>query len=332
MKVAPLRSATGPAADRPGGLVHAVAFHQSPAELVARLAALARPALEAGGTVALALAPATAEALRSELGRAGSGGRRADPTGMLLDLPAPGPVEARSGQTVALARARELRALAAVGPVTVLTEHLPELDGPDGRFWTELEAASAVAMADLPVRMTCLYPELPLHLAVLDGARCTHPHLLVGDGLRPNPVHRPPRELLAAHPVAAPELLGVPEQRMAFRSWQLRDVRRMVRDAAVAAGFGHDRADDVVLAVNEVATNAVEHGGPRAELHLWRAGRGLVCEVHDTGPLADPLPGLVAPHAGETRGRGLWIARQLCELLHVWTDSAGTHVRIAAAA
>lgn len=327
MKVAPMRPAAGTAADRPAGLVHGVAFHQSPADLVARLAALARPALQAGGTVALALAPATATALRTELER-----DRPDAAGALLDLPAPGPVEARSGQTVALGRARELRALAAVGPVTVLAEHLPELDGPDGRFWTELEAASAVAMADLPVRMTCLYPELPLHLAVLDGARCTHPHLLVGDELRPNPVHRPPRELLAAHPVAAPELLGVPEQRMAFRSWQLRDVRRMVRDAAVAVGFGHDRTDDVVLAVNEVATNAVEHGGPTAELHLWCAGRGLVCEVHDTGPLADPLPGLVAPHAGEARGRGLWIARQLCELLHVWTDSAGTHVRIAAGA
>ena len=35
-----------------------------------------------------------------------------------------------------------------------------------------------------------------------------------------------------------------------------------------------------------------------------------------------------APYA--TGGRGLWIARQLCDLLHVWGDDAGTHVRIRA--
>ena len=58
--------------------------------------------------------------------------------------------------------------------------------------------------------------------------------------------------------------------------------------------------------------------------------RELLCEVHDDGPLADPLPGLRAPHPSDPRGRGLWIARQLCDLLHVWGDDAGTHVRIRA--
>jgi hypothetical protein len=24
----------------------------------------------------------------------------------------------------------------------------------------------------------------------------------------------------------------------------------------------------------------------------------------------------------------MWIARQLCDLLHVWTDARGTHVRL----
>jgi hypothetical protein len=54
--------------------------------------------------------------------------------------------------------------------------------------------------------------------------------------------------------------------------------------------------------------------------------------VHDAGTLDDPLPGLRAPHPAEPRGRGLWIARQLCDLLHVWRDAAGTHVRVRAAA
>ena len=99
-----------------------------------------------------------------------------------------------------------------------------------------------------------------------------------------------------------------------------------------AAGCDRDRVDDLVLAVNEVATNAVEHGSGDAHLDMWAAPsvRGLVCEVHDGGRLADPLPGLRAPHPGDPRGRGLWIARQMCDLLHVWSDTGGTHVRIRA--
>jgi anti-sigma regulatory factor (Ser/Thr protein kinase) len=87
-----------------------------------------------------------------------------------------------------------------------------------------------------------------------------------------------------------------------------------------------------VLAVNEVATNAVEHGSGDAHLALWTGpgSRELLCEVHDGGRLLDPLPGLRAPHPSDPRGRGLWIARQLCDLLHVWGDHTGTHVRIRA--
>ncbi len=324
MKVGPTTRAVLPA-----GLQHAVGFHRSAADLVARLAAAAAPPLRAGEPVVLALSPGVEQALRAALDRAGLDG------GAPHTLPAPRGVEAASGQTVALRRARELRGLGGEPggePLTVLTEHLPELDGPDGRFWTELEAATQIALADLPVRLLCFYPEMPLHLSVLEGARATHPHLLADRELHPNPEHREPRELLTTRPAVAPALLGAPETRMTFQAWQLRDLRRTVRAELVAAGFDDDHADDVVLAVNEVATNAVEHGGADAELHLWTDGHRVTCEVHDGGPLRDPLPGLVAPHSGAARGRGLWIARQLCDLLHVWADGQGTHVRLSVTA
>jgi len=98
-----------------------------------------------------------------------------------------------------------------------------------------------------------------------------------------------------------------------------------------AAGFGRDRTDDVVLAVNEITTNAVEHGPGDAEICLWSDADGFVAEVHDQGVLGNPLPGLIAPHPAEPRGRGVWIARQLCDSLHVWADAGGTHVRLRAA-
>ncbi len=159
--------------EREPRLEHGVAFHRDRDHLIGLLVALAQNALERGGTVALALGPDTERAVREALGDA-------EPDRALVALAAPRPVEAGSGQSVALRRARELRELVAVaGPLTVLAEHLPAHDGPDGRFWTELEAAEDIALADLPVHLTCFYPELPLHLCLLDGSRCTHTRVLV---------------------------------------------------------------------------------------------------------------------------------------------------------
>lgn len=340
MRVGPRRAAPEPDVPPPPRpvrepvLEHGVAFHRGPDHLLGQLLPLARDAVARGGTLALAVGPGTERAVRDALPDPDRAG------GALVALTAPRPLEAGSGQSVALRRARELRQLVATaGPVTVLAEHLPDHDGPDGRFWTELEAAEHVALADLPVRLTCFYPEVPLHRSVLEGARRTHPRVLVDGELRVNPEHRPPHEVLAGQPPAPPVLLGPPDHRLRFQAWQLREVRRLVRGALVTAGFtapgedplgiGADRADDVVLAVNEVASNAVEHGGAGvAELHVWCGDGELTCEVHDPGTLRDPLPGLVAPPPTDHRGRGLWIARQLCDVLHVWSDPLGTHVRM----
>ena len=342
MKVGPLKAAVVGARETTPRLQHAVGFHGSATHLRRQLVALVDGATARGELVALDLAPATEVALRASVAD-GDALRTltapADPEG--------GHGQGGSGQTVALMRARELRTLSATGrTVTVLSEHRAALDGPDGTFWTELDAAVNVALADLPVRLVCFYPEMPLHLSVLEGARRNHPQVLVDGRLRHNAEFRSPRDVLAGHPAATPTLLGAPDLRLPFHAWQLHEVRHAVRGLAGAAGLTEDRISDVVLAVNEVATNAVEHGirhsapghtapgdtAPRhAELHVWVLPSGLVCEVHDGGTLTDPLPGLHPPHPSDPRGRGLWIARQICDLLHVWSDGSGTHVRVRAA-
>jgi anti-sigma regulatory factor (Ser/Thr protein kinase) len=301
---------------------HAAGYYGSHADLMSQLVPLVTAGLERGEPVAVALRPATEEALYEVLG---------SPPGLILLAQPDGP-DSGSGQTVAARRARELRELTTVigGPVTVLSEHSTRLDGVDGGFWTELDAAMNVALAELPVTLTCFFPQLPLHLEILDGARRNHPLLLVGGELRHNPEHRCPHEVLTERAAPAPVLLGPPDLRLNFTAWQLHEVRAAVEQALLAADYGRERAEDVVLAVNEVATNAVEHGATEAELCVWAGGDGVVCEVHDAGVLRDPLPGLQAPHPSHPRGRGVWIARQLCDSLHVWADAGGTHVRMRA--
>jgi anti-sigma regulatory factor (Ser/Thr protein kinase) len=305
-------------------LRHGVAFYDNEVDLMAQLVPVVEAALAAGQPVALALRPTTETTLRDQ------------PSCDLADavaLTRPDGPDGPSGQTLAARWARELRTLTASGrqDVCVITEHWDAFDGADGGFWTELDAASNVALSDLPVAMTCFYPAYPLHEAVLSGARRNHRSLLRRGRLADNSDYLSPQEVLLASPAPAPLVLGPPDERRTFGAWALNEVRASVTAMLHAAGFGRDRTDDVVLAVNEITTNAVEHGPGDAEICLWSDADGFVAEVHDRGVLSNPLPGLIAPRPAEPRGRGVWIARQLCDSLHVWADANGTHVRLRAA-
>lgn len=302
-----------------GRFQHAVGFFADDGDLVRQAAPLVRAALSRGEPVGLAMRPSTEQALLQAVG---------SPEGVISFAERDG-AACVSGQTVAARRARELRALVGdAGTGTVLTEHTAQFDGREARFWTELDAALNIACADLPVSLTCFYPQSSTRQGLLAGARRNHPLLLVDGDLRHNPQHQPPHRVLADLPPARLPVLGPPHLRLQFRAWNLHEVRATLEQGLLDAGYARAQAEDVVLAVNEVATNAVEHGTLQAELLVWIGPDGVVCEVHDGGRLTDPVPGLRPPHPGERRGRGIWVARQLCDTLHVWSDVRGTHVRV----
>jgi anti-sigma regulatory factor (Ser/Thr protein kinase) len=86
-----------------------------------------------------------------------------------------------------------------------------------------------------------------------------------------------------------------------------------------------------VVAVNELLTNAVRHGGGRGRVALWLAADGVVCEVSDTGPgLPAPFDRAapVRPSADQPGGWGLWLAEELTDTFAVTTGAGGTTVRI----
>ena len=114
----------------------------------------------------------------------------------------------------------------------------------------------------------------------------------------------------------------------AFDRDEVTDLRHAVARVANAAGLSGQRLDDFVLAVNEIMTNAVRHTGGRGWIRLWITGTRLHCEITDTGggipthwlDARRPAPDLVAG------GRGLWIARRLCDDMCVETGPTGTAV------
>jgi anti-sigma regulatory factor (Ser/Thr protein kinase) len=114
---------------------------------------------------------------------------------------------------------------------------------------------------------------------------------------------------------------------MTFRAGDLPRVRRSTASWALRAGMPADAADDFVIAVNEIATNAVRHGSPEATLRLWVDGRAGRAEIRDQGhwPAAmspTPLPRRAAQHGG----MGLEVARMVCDGLQIKATADGTSV------
>jgi anti-sigma regulatory factor (Ser/Thr protein kinase) len=176
-------------------------------------------------------------------------------------------------------------------------------------------------------RLLCPYDTESLPEAVIEEAERTHP-VVVEDGVRrSSAAYRGTATISApfAEPLPAPP---ASVQELRFDANTLRDVRQLITARAAEAGFDTPRANDLVLAVNEVATNSIRHGGGSGTLRVWMGTRWLVCEVEDRGWLDDPLAGREEPAGEQNGGRGLWIANQLCELVQVRTFASRTVVRL----
>ncbi|HEV3071925.1 MAG TPA: sensor histidine kinase [Solirubrobacteraceae bacterium] len=189
------------------------------------------------------------------------------------------------------------------------------------------EALLNIAFSDPAFSLLCPYDTVSLPAEVIAQARRNHPLLRQGDRFTRSADY-PGAEFLATpfdEPLSDPPQ-GVPE--LAFGPSTLRDVRALVSAHAVRAGLTRERTADLMLAINEVATNSLLHGGGRGTLRVWREDAALVCEVRDAGRIEDPLVGRRRPASDSEGGRGLWLANQLCELVQVRTFLAGGVVRL----
>jgi anti-sigma regulatory factor (Ser/Thr protein kinase) len=108
----------------------------------------------------------------------------------------------------------------------------------------------------------------------------------------------------------------------------LSKVRALVMQQARAAGLTEGRANDLVLAVSEVAANTLRHTDSSGTLVIWHDPSEIVCEIHDEGKITDPNAGQRRPAADATGGHGLWLVRQVCDLVELRSDATGTTIRM----
>ena len=180
--------------------------------------------------------------------------------------------------------------------------------------------------AATPLWLLCPYDLEALAADVIDEAQRTHPFVAHGDQRQASSAFEPidpadPFDRPLPPPRAGAECLF-------FGSGDLRRLRAFVAGHAEQAGLGADSATGVVLAVSEVASNSIRHGGGHGELRVWIEGASLVCEVSDRGHITSPLVGRVRPVPDAGGGAGLWLANQLCDLVQISSSARGTTVRV----
>jgi anti-sigma regulatory factor (Ser/Thr protein kinase) len=105
-------------------------------------------------------------------------------------------------------------------------------------------------------------------------------------------------------------------------------VREFVAVHAAGVGLSGRRIADLQLAVNELATNAITHGGGTGRLRVWRSGDQVVCEVSDEGTAPARLAGRTLPAPDSVSGRGLALVNYMSDLVRIHTGPDGTAVRL----
>jgi anti-sigma regulatory factor (Ser/Thr protein kinase) len=192
------------------------------------------------------------------------------------------------------------------------------------------EALLNLAFADGPAWwLACPYDTGSLAPSVLDEAKRNHPHLVDGGQRHESQTYRGLADLASPFDEPLPEPAGTPV-RYAFGAGAdpLSAVRGRAANAATGFGLDTARTGDLVLTVNEVATNSVRHGGGSGVLRIWEEDASLICEVSDAGRIEDPLVGRGKPSTDRGSGFGLWLANQLCDLVQIRTFPTGSVVRL----
>jgi anti-sigma regulatory factor (Ser/Thr protein kinase) len=126
------------------------------------------------------------------------------------------------------------------------------------------------------------------------------------------------------HPVGEPTASVLD---LAFDSGTLDALRAEVMTHACRAGLPEDRAVDVVLAVHELAANAVHHGAGAGRLRVWKRAGALDYQVEDGDPVAPSGQTTVSSLPGKP-GHGLWVVRQLADRMRVLSGARGTRATV----
>jgi anti-sigma regulatory factor (Ser/Thr protein kinase) len=309
----------GRARDRDGEALHALLRYDSPESLCARALPYVREGLDRGEAVMAVVSAEVEQVLSSALGDAAAA----------VAWQAEDVSYGRLGVMFEGFRRFLAEQRAAGVPMRLLAQN--DALGTEERMaaYLRFEAMTNEVYRPYGYRWACLYDTRAHSAQTMRQVSQVHPRLLERGGQEiPNDDYLEPNAYLARSGMPPPPPAAVQLDLPVTGPDQLVVVRRLLRRWANLHEMG-DHAGDVVSAVSEAVTNGLQHGRPPVRVRTWTADRLVRVQVHDHG--LTPIPattGYHRPAPEHDRGHGLWIARQLADVVTTHTDRGGTTVTL----
>lgn len=286
-------------------LTHQAFLYGSQDEFLAAMVPFIREGLEGGDTVFVAAKRANLDELRNELG----------PDARLVDF-RDGNDWYRNPHATLDAYRRYLDQHGDGKPVRVIGEPVWPTSRAAVREWARYESVINTVLEQANALIVCPYDTTALSDDILDHAAVAHPELVVNGTAEPSTRFSAPHEFPSTLPLPAR-----PEHSLEFEvqdAEALSGFRRVVTARALEAGVPPERVQDLAVAASEVAQNALQHGCPPAQACMGIQDDEFVCQLLDYGEgILDPLAGWTMPGPASVRGRGLALARRLCDAVEI---------------
>ncbi|TWF75348.1 anti-sigma regulatory factor (Ser/Thr protein kinase) [Pseudonocardia hierapolitana] len=309
--------------DGSGCTAHAAALFESGDDLRRRVVPFVRDGLAAGESVVAVVSGRAAAQLRRGLG--------ADERDIRWQVP---DVSYRSLGPMYNGLRRYLAGQYEAGNrIRLIAENDTTSSAARTAAYLRFEAASNHVLGTYGFPWVCLYDRRRHSPDVLDAVRQVHPLLVGSDGRSaPSSDYVPPETYLRAHP--GPLSVVPPEPPVDF--WvttvgQFGAARRAVAEAGGMLGLTEETGDDFELATAEALSNALRHGERPCRIRVWATPHHVVMRVDDQG-LGDDIttkgfhpPDPANVHVG---GMGVWMIRQLADVVHIRVGAAGTAVEV----
>jgi anti-sigma regulatory factor (Ser/Thr protein kinase) len=187
------------------------------------------------------------------------------------------------------------------------------------------EGLCNLAFGDQPMTVLCLYDAGRLSPELIANAELTHPALILAGQRQESRGYLGPGGIPADcdGPLPPP----APEAESLTFTDQVSLVREFCARHARAAGLGQDRTRDLILAVSEIAANAISYADGGL-IRAWCTDRDLICQLEDAGHITEPLAGRLQRPPDALGGHGLWLVNLVCDLVERRTSAAGTVTRL----
>jgi anti-sigma regulatory factor (Ser/Thr protein kinase) len=305
----------GPEAPDSAGFVHAVLFYRTRAEFSSGVLPFVKAGAEAGVPVVVASQGRNLQLLRARLDALGERVAFADLAGIGSN---PGRLLSWIQQVTEQHHGHAVRYVHEAAWRSRRPEEIHEV--------IRHEALINQIASSWRVSVLCPY-DLALGRDVIAGAERTHP-VVLRDGHRQA---SPSYDSRVRDPAEYDRPLGDPPACAAVLAYRgdLARVRAFITWHAGRAGLPDRRVQDLVIAVGELTANTLAHTSGPGQLSIWATPKEVICQVHDSGHIEDPLTGRLRPDPADLGGgRGLWVVNQVCDLVQIRTSRSDTRIRL----